>query len=126
MFTYIYEIYIRLQGCRAMGLLLQNLIQRNNLELSNTDIPNPNTRDPEIHTPKPENRQIELYQLELIRTDIEFGVSTMNHALQLIEFMNESTLHYAIETITATLKLYGCLIMNQDLCIQISQVLTCV
>jgi len=45
----------------------------------------------------------------------------MTYALQLIEIMNESTLHYAIETITASLKLYGFSIINQDLCIQISQ-----
>jgi hypothetical protein len=91
--------------------------------LANTDIRNPNNCDPDIHNPNPD-RQIEVYQLQLIRSNIEFGVSTMTYALQLIEIMNESTLHYAIETITASLKLYGFSIMNQDLCIQISQVFT--
>jgi hypothetical protein len=104
-----------------MGLLLQNLIQRENLKTANTDIHNPDTPDTDIKYPNPSNKEIEIYQLKMIRSNIEFGVSTLNHALQLIECMNESTLHYAIETITATLKLYDYSILNQDLCIQISQ-----
>lgn len=104
-----------------MGLLLQNLIQRENLKPVNTDIHNPDTPDTDIRYKNPPNKDIETYQLKMIRSNIEFGVSTLNHALQLIECMNESTLHYAIETITATLKLYDYSILNQDLCTQISQ-----